>query len=314
MVDAAELIRWIEQNYPLTNIAPRGALATKGLREAHVVEASQGSYVVKLTEPGRAEEVIRADTGALGFLEAHGFPAPRLLRARRQEVYLPWQDRFVYLYRYLEGKHPTPALDFMRRAGKILARLHCLPADGFAIESGYTPQAILGEVERCLNQALEGEQRALAEKLLERAQTFPDLGGLPRGVIHTDPYLVNWIEDRNENLFLIDWDDAGVGVPLLDVGYCAIHLSTYPRHEALRWGVPAAGNITCRKDWAYAFLAGYQSARPLSRAERELLPAAMELSVLAYVWDWDAQRLIEENIERAQLAREFTLEPDSCAG
>lgn len=302
-----EVIQFIDQHYALDQLEIEADLTTWGQRKALLLNARQGRYVVKICEAGRSESVVQSDVGILAYLAKYAFPAPHLLKTRAGEDYLAYGDSFLHIYTFIEGRHPRPDPDFMYRAGQCMARLHNLPYDGYGKASTYQPAALIDEVKASLNRALTTDQRELAFELLQDVDALPAFEGLPVGLIHTDPYLVNWISDNAGQLYLIDWDDAGIGLPLLDAAYCVANLSTYPRHEAERWDVPVEGSITWRKDWAGVFLEGYQSERRLGERERQLFAAAIKLNVLAYIWDWSAERIIEGNVERMRLLESFEL-------
>ena len=302
-----EITAFLLAHYPFQTIRLGERLATKGQRQALLLQTEQGPYVLKISEPGRSEMTVRSDTGILSYLEKHGYPAPRLLQTLDGRDYLPYGDCFLHLYAYLAGQHPLPSKSFMEKAGRMLAQLHNLPSEAYGRESSYTPRGIVEEVRGYFQRAQQTDQCTMAEDLLDRLDRLPSFDHLPRGLIHTDPYLVNWLEDPAGALTLIDWDDAGVGIPLLDVGYMVANLTTYPRHEAQRWGVEQTGQITWREDWGRAFLAAYQEIHPLTGMERALLPAAIQLSVLAYMWDWDRQCLTEDNMVRLEIVECFRL-------
>ncbi|MBE0699708.1 MAG: phosphotransferase [Anaerolineaceae bacterium] len=299
MIIEADLSALISQEYPFTFQHVIKTLPTKGKRASMLLETNLGLYVVKISDPGRDEEIIQSDTGILAFLGGYDFPAPQLLRTQNGERYLAYKDAFVYLYGFLDGKPPKPCNALFEKIGHILARLHSLSAGVFGRDSSYTPEGIIEEMYAYSIRARSTDQAVLAGEILNRLDRLPSFSSLPRGLIHTDPYLDNWLESSRGELTLIDWDDAGIGVPLLDVGYAVANLSTYPVHEAQRWGVPVTGEITFREDWARIFLKAYEEVRPLSVLERELLPAAMQLSI--YFWDWDTKRLIEDSFARLKI-------------
>jgi len=296
-----DLLNFLSEHYKVTNSYILRKLQTKGERSALLLKADEGVYVVKISDPNRPEKTVQSDTGILSYLEIYEFAAPRLLLTRYGKGYLPYQSSYLYLYGYIEGEHPTPGIEFMKQVGKQLANLHRIPHSSYNKFSSYYPTQILREVRSFLVQALDTDQRIMAVDLIKQVDSFPSFDSLPRSLIHTDPYIVNWIEDRSGKFFLIDWDDAGIGIPLLDVGYGVAHLSTYPRHEAERWGVPVMGQITWREDWSRTFFDAYNSVRPLSSEELKLFPFSIKLSFLAYIWDWDMQRVIPENYERMQI-------------
>jgi Ser/Thr protein kinase RdoA (MazF antagonist) len=292
-------------------------LETNGQRKAYRLQAPGGWFVAKLTDPGRPEAVVRADVGTPVYLCAQGFPAPRPLAARNGQFYLPYGDRFVYLYEYIEGAHPTPREDFYHRLGALLGRLHAIPPAVEIPLSEYKPEQILAETRAALRQvkAFIGDpgdlsfeqQQAIVPELLDMIvdmiDRFPSFAALPRGIIHTDPYFVNLIETPGGALYLIDWEDGGISYPLLDVGYVLAHLCSFTARDRKVWGVPGpVEGLVSRPDWARAFLEAYEGARPLTQAERSLLPDAVRLSFLAYMVNWEGGELILDNYRRMILS------------
>ena len=68
---------------------------------------------------------------------------------------------------------------------------------------------------------------------------------LPAAVVHGDPWPGNAIQTAQDQVTLIDWENAGLGVPLLDLGYCLLecHLDA-----GLPTGQPAAWQIQPDED------------------------------------------------------------------
>src|SRR5512147_2539185 len=122
------LLEFLNEQYTGGPFTITAEFDTNGQRQAFRLDSPGGPFVVKLTDPGRPEEVVRADVGTPGYLCAQGFPAPRPIATVDGRMYLPYGDRFVYLYEYIAGGHPFPREDFYRRLGSLLARLHALPA------------------------------------------------------------------------------------------------------------------------------------------------------------------------------------------
>ncbi len=302
-----ELLVNILRQYPaLDGFRVEECLKTSGQRRAYLLNSAAGRFVLKITDPQRAEEVVKCDTGILEYLGEVDFPSPRLIHTRSGQAYLPLEDRFLYVSAYLPGKHPKATPEYYSKLGQLMARLHSLPFPAEMRRSQHRPKGLLEEVRGQLNQAMGGdaEQRWMAEQGLKRVEAFPDFSGLPEGIIHTDPYFVNVLEDGAGSLALIDWEDGGISYPLMDVGYIG-HLVTFLAHDRQNWQVSGEGEITFKPEWAQLFLRAYQQARPLNALERELLPAAIQLNFLMYLWDWDRQRLIPENFRRMQWLEEF---------
>lgn len=307
-----DLLAFLNDQYSAGPFTILSTMQTNGQRKAYCLEAPGGKLVAKLTDPGRSEAVVQADVGTPQYLCSQGFPAPRLLAARGGQRYLPFGDRFVYIYEYIEGVHPQPREDFYRQLGALLGRLHAVPQSGAVPRSGYIPSEILAESEAALRlvQSFVGDPGDLLPEmfpkiipeLLEIIDRFPSFSALPQGIIHTDPYLVNLIELPSGALHLIDWEDGGISYPLLDVGYVLAHLCSFSARDRKIWGVPGpAEGPLLRQDWVQVFLSSYNAVHPLTIAERDLLPDAVRLSFLAYMVDFDTGALILDNYLRMKL-------------
>jgi len=313
-----DLFEFLQAHYTAGPFELAAQLQTNGQREAYALRSPSGSFVVKVTDPGRPESVVRADVGTPQVLCAAGFPAPRPLPARDGRLYLPYGDRFVYVYEYIEGSHPTPRDDFYPRLGALLARLHAIPPSPEVPRSEYRPPNILAEARESLLRinSFVGDpgdltlaaRQAILPELLAMIDRFPSFDGLPVGIIHTDPWLTNLIETPSGALYLIDWEDGGISYPLLDVGYALAFLCTFTARDRRNWDAPnSAEGLLARPDWARAFLSAYEAIRPLSVLERRLLRDAIHISFLAYMVEFDSGALILDNYRRMKLTGTFLL-------
>jgi homoserine kinase type II len=295
----------LRTQYGLESVQVVQKLVTSGHREAYLLQTELGRLVLKITDPDRPEEVVRSDVAVLDTVAQFDFPAPRPVFTREKRLYLPLENRFFYIYHFVEGKKPLPSASMLSNCGALLATLHTLPVDETARTSLHRPAYLLTEVKEWLNAAPDTPaQQRMAREMLATIAAFPSFEELPESLIHTDPYFVNLVDGADGRLYLIDWEDAGVSFPLIDVGYVG-HLCTYLPHDRLNLGLSGDEAITWRPDWAQAFLDGYQAVRPLSRREQELFPWAVRLNYLMYIWDWDERRIIPENYQRMQLLEEL---------
>jgi Ser/Thr protein kinase RdoA (MazF antagonist) len=306
------LLDFINANYAEGPFVLGPAYSTTSQRQAHRLDGPGGSFVCKLTDPGRREAVVRADVQTPDFLARRGFPAPRPVPARTGELYLPFGQRFLYLYEYIPGSHPRASENFYRDLGVLLGRLHSIDPAGEVPVSQLTPEDWLVEIraEILASDSFVGdpgglsadEQKAIAPRLLEVIDRFPSFDGLPRGILHSDACFTNLIETPSGELYLIDWEDAGTAYPLVDLGLVLSYLVTFTARDQLDWGLPAPqDNLIYRPDWGRAFLEAYQSVRPLSAAERRLLPDAIRLAFIAYIPNWGTTQLILDNYRRMRM-------------
>ena len=102
---------------------------------------------------------------------------------------------------------------------------------------------------------------------------------LPYSVVHGDPWAGNAIHTAEDQVTLIDWENAGLGLPLLDLGFCLLecHLDVGPPgNQPSAWHIPPDGNRIA------AIVAGYSRWRRLQPAEKDLLLEGIRFPV-AYV-------------------------------
>lgn len=103
-------------------------------------------------------------------------------------------------------------------------------------------------------------------------RTAPEL---PEALVHGDAWPGNAVQPGGRPggpVMLVDWDTAGLGLPVLDLGNCLAecHLdSDLPRDRPEAWLVrPDAHRIA-------AVASGYREVRELTAAEHDLLPEAV---------------------------------------
>lgn len=273
-------------------------LGAGGERLALRFAAPQGEYVVKCSSPGREEAKVRTDVETPRALARKGFPAPCPQPGLDGSLYYRFGERWLYLYPLLPGAVPQPSDSFFPRLGRLLFWLHAEAPGPATPPSDYRPAALVKEIRSTLPTLEDGPMRRHAQQLLE---ALPAFDGLPTGLVHSDPYYHNLLDD-GETLYLIDWEDAGLATPLLDVAYALAFLTVLIPQDRARFGIPGpAQGATFRSDWAAAFLTAYTQNRPLSDVEWRLLPAAIRLSHLLYLHDWQTQRVIPENYQRMLL-------------
>ena len=217
---------------------------------------------------GDAARAARAAT-ILEELERLGVPAPRLVRIASTEVAMtdvgePSDDASEEVYRVL---------------GELTGRLHATPAPGMP-EATFSLAAERARAATTLAFAREHRLEHLDlidNELLAAFAELRDLDALPRGLIHTDIGPHNSVVDARGVRTLVDWDDAGLGACVIDIGYTLVHAAVDIETGEPRW-LP---------ELARAFLAGYREHRALTPEELAALPDAMALGSLIYVIaDW----------------------------
>ena len=226
------------------------------------LETTAGRFVLTLFEYRTRADALPFCLGLTAHLAGRGYPAPRPMpdRERAWTGYLNGRPAAIIEWR--EGDWlRTPDLDDQRTAGRALARLHLAAADYVGLRSNPVGPAVWRDLaDRCASVAV-GEDRRILERLEQELADMVrrPLEALPEGPVHADYF--------PDNVLFLNGEISGV----IDFYFACIDTLAYDLAIALNaWGFDASG----RADPAAlaAFLAGYESVRPLSRAERAALP------------------------------------------
>jgi homoserine kinase type II len=218
----------------------------------------------------------------LDHLAARGCPVPRTIHDRSGARYRRIGDKAVALIEFLPGVSVSaPTVGQARAVGEQLARLHLAAADFPASRAnGMAPDEWQRLAQACgsdgLNAIAPWLAQLVAHDLPRIVQAWPV--GLPGGVIHADLFPDNVLVLGDTITGLIDFYFACNDVTAYDLAIT---------HLAWCWD-HAEGLF--RPDLSGALIAGYETVRALTAAERKALPllaqgAAMRFA-LSRAFDW----------------------------
>jgi aminoglycoside phosphotransferase (APT) family kinase protein len=206
---SARVVGWTRLTGGLTSNVHRLTVERNGRSEAHVLRWW-------IPDSGWQEWVARAvprETDILAKLESSGIPAPRLIGATSDPVH----GGPAVLMTCLPGAMQLMPRDreaWLRQMAQMLVRIHALALDGRKFESwldpalSLPPDASNPEVWRAAI-ALMAEHRAPARTCF----------------LHRDYQHFNllWSDERLTGV--VDWTEACVGPPEVDVGHCRLNLT-----------------------------------------------------------------------------------------
>jgi Ser/Thr protein kinase RdoA (MazF antagonist) len=290
-IDLAALTRWIERQYATTQVVLRPlALGEKLIFQ--VQHAGGVDWVARLYQrtpwPGNGALIVRL-SAVLHFLEWHQYPAERIIVTADGATSIRYTDWLVLMTTYMgrplrawqpavvsatsagEREHTaTPAIFFA--IGAALGRLHSLPPVGVRdpYPAGMLPQRELTWAATQLAEVADRvppTRQALYDEWVTAVQNVQGWDDLPQSLIHNDPNLGNVVRTEAGEIALVDWDFAGIGPTVLDVGI--LLRNCYSRTDG-----------TIDEAAVRAVVDGYRQHRQLTPAELDRLPDAVRFMTL----------------------------------
>ena len=225
--------------------------------------------------PAAVTDWLRSRAVTLGWLEEHAYPAPRVIRTRSGDLVGLAGVWATLATTYVTGTPLRPGAGQLRLLGEALGWLHALGTPGAGAAMGraaWDPEtaipAALGRL-AAVESLAPADWRPLADQfravLLAVRQRAP---ALPPSVVHGDPWPGSAINTAPDRVTLIGWENAGLGLPLLDLGFCLLecHLDA-----GLPGNRPPAWHVQPDESRIAAIAAGYSRWRHLQPAEKDLL-------------------------------------------
>ncbi len=242
---------------------------------------ASGRYILTIFEKRVAEADLPFFMAVMERLAARDFPAPKPIPTRDGPLLTRVNGKPAAIVSFLDGVWPRQtALWHCTAIGETLARMH-VALDGFA---GTRTNAL----------SLRGWETLLVPRMDEAEKLRPGLAelvrkdmmavrmawrnDLPRGVIHADLFPDNALFEGNALTGVIDFYFACTDALAYDLAVCL--------------------NAWCFDGARYdlergrAMIAAYESVRPISALERELLPMLARGAALRFfatrLTDWAA--------------------------
>jgi homoserine kinase type II len=249
------------------------------------VETPEGRFLLKVSNDKNRDQVSK-EMSILALLKKKAFPFSLvpIKTADGEELY-NYGRYFGVLFPFVEGIPPGPSDFTCREIGKGIASLHNLkwtPSELATVRQqedvGFPPAALLSFVKS------SGCPLDFRE---EFHACFPDsLHGflkeeLDKGIVHGDLYYDNTLFSHNTLAVMLDFEQAGVGEMLLDLGIC-ISGTCLEKGRIIN---PLIDSL----------ISGYEEVRPLPPNERSWLREAILLGLFSIAL-WRIKRFKEGNL------------------
>ena len=219
-------------------------------------------------------------------LASQGIPVPEPAADEKGEVLHSLQGKPAAVVDKLMGKSQlAPTEQHCEAVGEMLARMHLAGRDYRLSQPNLRGLAWWNETVPVVVPHLATEQSALLRSELayqNHVAALPAYTALPRGPIHADLFRDNAMFEGDRLTGFFDFYFAGNDSFLFDLAVC---LNDWCVHHG-------EAEVDGQHDpaLARAMLQAYQRTRPLSVAERQLLPAMLRAAALRFwlsrLWDW----------------------------
>ena len=219
------------------------------------------------------ERWMQQQATLLDWCAQHAYPAPLVRSTQRHTLITTHAGWHGLLLEFVEGTRPpaTPLAHY-----HIAARLGLLHHTGRIAETdrALLPTSWWSPLDSAITRAqqlfaanttIPALWEPLAHTCQMTLQQCRSLGTLPETLIHGDCWLGNAIAHASEEMYLIDWEYAGWGIALLDLGSLLSDCFAYPEAPSV-----------IDTERIAAVMVGYQQHNRLSPEERDALPLAIQ--------------------------------------
>lgn len=291
------LLNMVYSRYDLASPIDFTVIAEKNDRTLYSLETLTGTLIVKVLEEIRTLAEVRSATEVCRIAQEKGVPVPDVVRTSAGKCYTHHGKRYVYLYRFAEGDGLIFNQGSAEFVGRMLARLHAQKPNAQVTKKQFIPAKIVGQCKRML-ESLQLEDPYYWDFIDDVASKMHEFDKLPVRLVHGDLSYGNILRKSSKMMFLIDFDEAGQGTAVMELGYILAHLVAFNPNLPLQGPHRSRIRVAPTSKWVDTFLREYQQERPLSAQEKALLPTATKLAMLR--WTYPAPKPEDKAFERVE--------------
>jgi Ser/Thr protein kinase RdoA (MazF antagonist) len=280
MNDMSKLEKLLQKLYGLTEITLHSLNSDSGKLIYRLEQRNQQTCILRaypLQHNKRLLELI----AILSFLEAQDYPSERIITAKSGTITTAHEGWQFLLTTAIAGSPPDYSLSTMHALGAALGHLHTLHVPSLNTTHPLPHAEMLPqrEIVYALSQLKTVEQllpRSLSKRYDEIAtalRALDQFDGLPTVLIHNDAHPGNAIRTLTNQVVFIDWEGAGLGPAVIDLGFLLASCDT-----ASPWTPPLPPDPRRIE----AIVTGYCEYHTLTPAELDHLPDAIRFRALVY--------------------------------
>lgn len=234
----------------------------------HVILESGKEILLKVSNDKDFKQ-LENEQRILHVLKKHDYPySPDAFKTIKDELVYQYKDHHGVIFPFIHGHSPKVTPDVCDQMGRALAMLHSLDIDREDLES-IRPYAEVGFGAEAIYQYVKSENA-----LEDFVEAFNEIFGdsltkeipydmFPGGIIHGDLYFDNSLFDEGVLATLLDFEQAGRGRFILDIGI------------SLSGGCLTEDGQDIDDQLVDHFLTGYEQVRILATLEKEYLSTAI---------------------------------------
>jgi homoserine kinase type II len=256
----------------IARITPMSTGISNSNYRVDLVGRNNNSLLLKISNDKNRQE-LQHEQDILNLLKEHNYPfslAP--LKTISGELVYNFEHLHGVLFPFVEGEILAPNKQVCEQIGSSLGQLHAL-ASKFNHQSirphnnvGFDHYDITPKHETMLK--IEGLYSQCRELLPSDPSEFYHLLNQRQGLIHGDLYYDNVLFQNGKLLTLLDFEQAGIGPQLLDIG---ISIS----------GSCISAQKELDRELIESYLLGYQKFYPLSKNELKYIDESIILGLIS---------------------------------
>lgn len=210
-MDLSKLLAFIQENWFL-NITNLLLIQNKGGRFVYRIDTEQGKYVLKVSNSAKTYEEMIRDLDIFENGLKNGFTyIPKLLKAKDNSSIVSYENRFGFIMEYIDGGTPANTKENWKKIALLTAQLHQIKDAKY--RTSLTPESEKAWIQE------QAQELPFGKEYKQLFDGLTDFSAFPQTFIHTDIGLHNCAQNKKGELFFLDWDGAGIGLRILDIGF-----------------------------------------------------------------------------------------------